>query len=438
MFTICWQSLRSRGLATFLTVMSLAASVALLILVSGAREAVRSGFSQAISQTDLIVGPRTGGVNLLLYSVFQVGYPEQLLSGESYSAIAADPRVQWTIPLSYGDSHKGYRVVGTTEDLFAHFRYRRDQGLAFSSGRGFATSREVVLGSTVAQRLGYKIGSEIVIAHGISDHAIEKHDDHPFVVSGILQATGTPFDRSVFVTLQGLKEMHGGGDHADEHNHDHSHAEAQAHDHDHDHHDAHEQEHHHEQSADHPADHTKVSVSALLVGLKNRMDVLTVLRDLNTRKGEALTAIMPLVAWEDLWQGLSYIEWGFIIISAMVVFTGLLGMIISLMQSVHSRRREMAIFRACGANVNFVFSLLLCESMLLTLSAAGIGWLMAGGLALLFEHYALVMGGVGLKNELFSLEAMGVVAASVILGILMGIAPAFIGYRSSLNDGLMR
>ena len=269
------KSVLNRRLTAGLTVLSVAVSVALLVGVDRIRTEARAGFANTISGADLIVGARGGPLNLLLYSVFRIGDATSGISWESYEDIAGRPEVAWTIPLSLGDSHRGYRVLGTTSAYLEHYRHGREQRLELAAGTGLADVRDAVLGADVADSLGYDVGDSIVVSHGIGDISFEHHDEMPFTVTGILKPTGTPVDRTVHVTLAGIEAIHDDsahaagdghddhagdhGDHADEQDrHDDGHDEGHADEHDDGHaddHDGHADEHDAEATGEHDDDH---------------------------------------------------------------------------------------------------------------------------------------------------------------------------------------
>ena len=224
LFGLAWKSLLNRRLTAGLLVASVAMSVMLLVAVDRIRTETKTSFINTISGVDLVVGARGGPLNLLLYAVFRVGDATSNISWESYQLVAARPEVAWSVPLSLGDAHRGYRVLGTTDDYFVHYRYGRDRALAFETGKPFANAQEAVLGAEVAAALGYALGDGIVVSHGIGDVSFVHHDDAPFTVAGILAYTGTPVDRTVHVSLAGIEAMHsepGEHDHGqDEHSGD--------------------------------------------------------------------------------------------------------------------------------------------------------------------------------------------------------------------------
>ncbi|MBU2980093.1 ABC transporter permease, partial [Alteromonas sp. C1M14] len=223
--TLAIESLKHRRSAVLLTLMSIIISVSLLLSVEHIRGQVKESFTRTVSGTDLIVGGRTGQLNLLLYSVFHIGESTSPIDWEDVQTITSHPQVAWSVPLVLGDSHKGYRVVGTTNAYFEHFQYGNKQSLDFAHGQAFASDKDAVLGFDVAEALGYHVGDEIIISHGLGAVSFQHHDNHPFTVVGILAPTGTPVDRAIHVTMHGLAEAHqhgGAGHHHDDDDHDHA------------------------------------------------------------------------------------------------------------------------------------------------------------------------------------------------------------------------
>jgi putative ABC transport system permease protein len=410
---LAWKSLWNRRFTAALTLVSIALSVSLLVGVERVRTEARASFANTISGTDLIVGARSGGVQLLLYAVFRIGSPTNNLSWKSLQDIAALPKVAWVVPLSLGDSHRGYRVLGTTIGFFEHYRFARDRGLGFAQGGPFADLYDAVLGAEVAERLGYRIGDPIVIAHGAGDLSFARHDDKPFRVAGILARTGTPVDRTVHVSLEAIEAIHAGwqggapvpG------------AKVSA-------------------EAARALDLTPKAVTAALVGLKSKVATFQVQRAVNDYRQEPLTAILPGVALAELWGLMGVAESALLVVSACVVVVGLFGMLAVLLAGLNERRRELAILRSVGARPGHLFGLILGEALGLT----GIG--IALGLGLLYlllalarplvaARYGIHLGLGGLSgHEIWLLVAVG------LAGALAGAVPAWRAYRLSLTDGL--
>lgn len=425
------KSLRNRKFTAALTTLSIALAVVLLLGVERIRSEARESFASTISGTDLIVGARSSPVHLLLYSVFRIGNATNNVSWDSYEALANRPEVAWTIPFSLGDSHRGFRVLGTTQDYFEHFRFGRGRKLDLAQGKRFEDAHDAVLGAEVAEATGYKLGQAIVIAHGTGDVSFSLHKEHPFRVVGILARTGTPVDRTVHVTLEGMDAVHA------EHNEASTdplaaamHASEEA-----DHHDAPGAAHEGDEEHEHAAG-SKRAITAFLVGLKSRGAALSVQRFVNEYPAEPLTAILPGPTLQEVWDIVGAAEKTLLAVSALVVVVGLAGMLVALLTSLSERRREMAVLRSVGARPIHVFSLILGEAAFLTLSGIVLG--------LIALYVALLAGQPWLESRLGLLIGVGWPSAHefalMILvgtaGVLIGLIPAYRIYRYSLADGM--
>lgn len=407
------KSLRNRKVTASLTVLSIALSVLLLLGVERIRHESRESFAATISGTDLVVGARTSPVHLLLSVVFHIGNVTNNIGWENYRAIAGRPEVAWTIPLSLGDSHRGYRVLGTSADYFEHFRFARDRRLELARGRVFDDEHDTVLGADVAEALKYQVGNSIVIAHGAGEISFAQHDQHPFRIAGILTRTGTPVDRTVHVSLAGLDAVHEDASYG----------------------------------ADsdplaaiirekHQTSATPRAITAFLVGLKSRGTVLSMQRRVNEYPGEPLTAVLPGVALQEVWEITGVVEKSLFAVSVLVVVVGLSGMLVALLTSLGERRREMAILRSLGARPTQVFALILGEAGFLTVAGVlvGIAALYAG----LFAGRTWLESRFGLFITVSwpSAHELGLVAVVAAAGILIGLLPAYRSYRYSLADGM--
>lgn len=413
MHTILHLALRSilnRRVTSLLTVTAIALSMSLLLLVERLRTGAREGFTGVISQTDVIAGARSGPVQLLLYSVFQIGNPSNNVSIATWEHFRKHPAVAWTIPVAMGDSHKGFRVVATNNDMFEHYRYQRDRGLSFKAGRRPSSDADVVLGARVAAELGYAPGSKIVLAHGLAAESFVKHEDHPFTVCGILEATGTPYDRSLFITLPAMGQLH--EDPATGHR-----------EHDGDHHE--ESEHKH-----------LPGLTAFFIGTKSRTDALGLQREIQTWTAEPLTAALPGLTLAQLWETLSWAEGALRAISLLVIVVGLLSMIVALYNSLNERRREMAILRALGAHPWMITAVLLTEAGILT------GAAVITSIVLTYAAMAAATGlimsnlGVALPVTALSPGEWTRLGAMFLTGLAMACLPAWRAYTNALVDGL--
>ena len=413
MFTLAIKSLCNRKFTTILTIISIALSVTLLLGVERIRKEARASFTNTISGTDLIVGARSGPIQLLLYSVFHIGNATNNISWESYQEIARNPNVKWTIPISLGDSHQGYRVIGTNTDYFEFFRFSGGYSLEVAKGRIFGEVFDAVLGADVAEALGYHIDDPIIIAHGAGKVSFIQHTDKPFKVVGILEKTGTPVDQTIHVPLEGIEAIHMDW----------------------------------KEGVPIPGrsisaervlamDLSPEVITAFFVGLKSRIGVFGLQRHINEYSREPLLAILPGVALQELWDLIGVAEKALLAVSGFVVVVGLFGMLIALMTSLNERRREMVILRSVGARPLHVFALITGESAMLTVAGVITGVAMLYGL--LFVTQSLILSKFGIFIAIrglseYELILMGVVCLA---GFLIGMIPGYQTYRYSLADGM--
>ena len=454
-WTLAVKSLASRRLTALLTVLSVAVSVALIVAVNGIRTETKASFTRTIAGADLIVGARGGPLNLLLYAVFRIGDATSGMRWESFEDLAARPEVAWAIPLSLGDAHRGFRVLGTTDDYFTHYRYGRMQALEFAAGRPFADAEGAVLGAEVAAALGYRLGDSIVVSHGVGATSFTHHDDAPFQVVGVLTRTGTPVDATVHIALGGVERMHGRpppGEGA-EHGHgdedaEHGHGdESAAHGHDdgdaahghgdegaaHDHADE-DTEHGHDEGTAHS--HAPDTITACIVGLKSPQLAFRVQRFVNDYRAEPLLAIVPGVALRQLWALVGVVETALLATSLLVILAGLVGMLTMLLTGLGQRRREVAVLRAVGAGRGLVFGLVVAEAVLLATAAAVAGVLLAhAGLFVVRDVVSARFGLVLAAGWPGGFELAVVVGVALAAG-LAATLPAWRVLRMSLADGL--
>ena len=472
------RSLRYRLSGVLLTIASVALSVFVLLGVEHVRQEARTGFASTVSGVDLIVGARTGEINLLLLSIFRIGTATANVSWESVEQLEQQNNVVWTVPISLGDSHRSFRVIGTTEGFFTRYKYGAKQPLTFLKGQSFDAVAEVVLGARVAKELGYQLGDSLVLSHGMADTSFTHHDQLPFSVSGILAATGTPIDNALFVGLEAIEAMHSDGEsedhrghnehedhdqheeqedhdaHEEQEDHD-AHEEHQAHE-KHEGHDAHaEREGHdaheehvehgdhdvHEDHEDHDEhhaghDHPPIgTVTAVLVGLNSPITTLQVKRWVDEFEGEALLAILPGVALTQLWELVGNVEAVLLGISILILVSSLLGLNAMLLASMRERRREIEVLRSIGAPSSFIVSLLMIESLLIV--SVGVVLAVLSLLASITAANTLVAETFGLMISSQILSPSNITALGLIYltAILVTLLPALQAYRVSRAVG---
>ena len=409
---LAFASLWARALTVGMTILAISLSVMLFLGVEKVRTGARASFADTISGTDLIVGARSGSVQLLLYSVFRIGNATNNITWQSYQDIAARPDVDWIVPISLGDSHRQFRVMGTTTAFFDRYKYRQDRSLALADGTFMSDLFDATIGADVAATLGYSVGDPIVVAHGLA--SFTEHKDQPFRVSGILAKTGTPVDRTVIVSMEAIEAIHVDW----------------------------------KSGAKIPGQSTPVdvirqmdltpkAVTAALVGVSSPLKTFALQRAINEYPEEPLLAVLPGVALQELWQIVGIAETALIGVSAMVVVTAFIGMMATVFSSLNERRREMAIFRAMGARPRTIVGLLVLEAVLM----AAIGAVL--GLVLLYLGLIAAQPvvdrafGLWLAIDAPSTREFIVLIGVIVAGAIVSLVPAVRAYRLSLADGMM-
>ena len=442
-FTLVLQSLFNRWLSCLLIILTLALSISLYFTVSRIQESVKASFKSTVSGVDSVVAARGGNLQILLNSVFLIGEPSAPIQWNTYKDIANNNKIKWAVPISLGDSHKGYRVIGTTNDYFKQIKYSSGKNIELLTGNTFNDVFDVVLGSVVAGKLNYNIGQEIAITHGLSDvgevhtftsekndnnddhddHAKheedEGHDDHAshdhenlgFKVSGILKPTGTPIDNAVYVSLAGIEAMHTGwiGN---------------------------------QKVIDVSLEQIMKkelkpkTISAIFLSLNDRTQIFQFQRDIINYKEEAISSVMPGITLSRLWMLTGNVDKAFKIITFFIIIIALLGMIAMTIAGLSSRRREMAILRSVGASPVNIVSLLLVESIIISIVSCILGYILmvlifSLGKDYLQNNYGIFIDSFSIKN--YDLQ---IVITIVFAALIATIVPAIQIYKNTLRDGL--
>ncbi len=399
-------SLLSRKGSAVMTLMAISVAIFVLLGIEQIRQQARESFASTVSGVDLIVGAKTGSLNLLLYSVFRIGSPTDNISWQAYREIADADDVAWTIPISLGDSHKGYRVVGTTEAFFKYFSFGKERRLAFYKGEAFEGTFDAVLGSEVATALGYSMGTEVILAHGLASASFSKHDNQPFVVVGVLAPTGTPVDHTIHVRLEGIEAIHAGGSKVPI-------------------------------GAFAPANRPTTnfsepeSITAFMLGLKSRMSTFNVQRQINEFAGEPLMAILPGVALSELWQTMSIFENVLRLISALVLLAAVLGMGAVLLASIRERRQEIHLLRMMGASPFYLFCLVEMEALILCLLGMLLGGVCLYTALFVIGDAVFSRFGIYLDATLLTPEAALMLVAVLLATLVAAAVPSLKMYTSA-------
>ena len=404
------RSLISRKVSVILTIVSLTLSISLYLSIDTLRIGAKKSFFGNVKTGDLILGSRSGEIQLLLYSLFQIGNPTNNISWDSYKEISKNPDIEWMVPISLGDSHKQFRVMGTSKAYFERYEYRNEKKLAFQNGSVFTDLFDVVIGSDVAKKLNYNLNDNIVIAHGISSQSL--HDEFPFKIKGILKKTGTSVDRLVLVSLEALEVIHKdwkagikipNAKKSNNNNYN---------------------------------DLEPKEITAAIIKIKSPIKVFQIQRQINKYEFEPLQAIIPGIALSKLWQIVSVTENIMLLISAMVIISSFIGMTAILYSTLNGRRKEMALLRIVGASPYTIFTLMITEALMIAISSIFISIFLIQVLALIFFPILDQNFGLYLENKFLSVKDLLFLLSVLFLSMIVSIFPSLKASKDSINEGI--
>ena len=414
MLSLLLKSIRSRIIPTSLVTISLMASMVLLLSIERIQQGAQEGFNQSISGVDAIIGPRSSSLELVLYTVFHLGRPTNNITTKTIDDIKLRSDISWLVPIALGDSHRGFRVVATESNYFEHIKYANNQSLTFLDGGVFSELSEAVLGSDVAEKLNYSIGSKIQITHGSIESTGNKHDDFSFKVIGVLNKTGTPIDQAVFLDLKGYELLHLGW-----------------------------------QSGKkvfslEDIDLSSIpdealipkTVTAAFVGLKSKLTLFNFTKNIREYPKEAISAIIPGIALSELWSIVGLVDKGFQLLSWIIIAISLIAMVTLIIASLDNRKQEMTIYRANGASPKFLAAMVIYESLVIGLVAI-IGAVILVTIVTYFASDQLNLAlGISPSFQWISLGEIKVFSIILIAGVLSSLIPAAMVFRKNLHQTL--
>ena len=408
---LTFNSLYARLLTVAMTVFAISLSLMLYMSVEKLRTSAYTSFTDTISQTDLIVGARTSSVQLLLYSVFRIGNATNNITWESYEDVINKKEVAWSVPISLGDSHKGFRVMGTNSEFFKRYKFRGGQSIELEQGNNLDDLYDVIIGAGVAEKLNYSVGTPLIVSHGLQ--SFSDHDDQPFRVSGILAKTGTPVDNTVIVSLEAIEAIHVDWS----------------------------------TGAKIPGQITPVeeirqmdlspkNITAALIGVNSKLQIFQLQRWINEYPEESLSSILPGVALQELWRIVGVVENLLLGISVTVIFTTLIGMTAIIFSSLNERRREMAIWRAMGASPKVVIGLLMLEAFIISVMSIIVSTVMLFLTLYVLQPWIDNTYGILVNIETLAVKDIYIFMLFILSASLVSLIPAIRAYWFSINDGM--
>lgn len=420
---LAFKNMVSKPLNLLMSLMLLSLSVSLVTFVLQLSQQLGGQLNKNIAPFDMVVGAKGSPLQLVLSSVLHVDVPTGNIKLKETEMLQKHPFVQTAIPVSYGDNYKGYRILGTEVGYLDHY------SATLAEGELYKKSFEVVAGSNVTQRLGLKVGDNFVSAHGLAAANAEAHDEHPFVVKGILKPTGTVIDQLLITNLESIWEAH---DHGKHENHDEEHHEEGKNHEDHDHEEGeHHEDHDHERGHDEDKE-----ITSLLVKFKSPLGMVQLPRFIN--ENTSMQAALPGFEVQRLMgllgsgvQTVNGIALAILLVSGLSIF-------ISLLKTIRERRQELALLRTYGLRTGQLLGLALLEGLFLALIGFVLGWLL-GRLGIWgVSQYMQATYGYALEilgPEIFELFLLGfTVALAAVATLLASLSIFKLNVAKTLSD----
>ncbi len=445
--TIAWKSIRQRALASFLTALSVALGVTLMVSVLVVHGIVDRIFSQNASGYHLVVGAKGSPLQLVLNTIYHLSSPVENIPYVYYKELKANPRVLNAIPICMGDvtMEGNFRIIGTSPEFF-EVDYHPDKKFRVR-GHFLEDDFDAVIGAQVARTNGWNIGSTFKPAHGVADD--DHVHDEVFTVVGVLAATGTPNDNGVYIHIDGFYQIAGHAKPIDE-------AVAKAlafeavdtqkkkgeapdkpapapappkekHD-DHAGHDHHG--HHHHELPD-----EQKEVTAVLINAKH--DTAAILLRANINEGPYAQAAIPFqeINW-ILNNVVGNVRTLLVIMTALILVVSGVGIFVSIYNSMADRRREIAVMRALGAQRGTVFAIIFLESILLCVGGGLFGVLLGHGMVVIAAPILEARSGLLIDPWAFETLELILLPALIAMASLVGIVPGMTAYRTDVAKAL--
>jgi putative ABC transport system permease protein len=416
------RNVKRRRLTTLLTSSSVALGVALFVAISVLRQASEQGFQRTAAICDTIVGAKGDSLQLSLNTLYHMGYSAGNISLDSFSEISQLEGVAWAAPVALGDSYRGYRIVGISSEFFDNAQIGQDTKISFASGEAFRHSGEqfieehahlfgeqdlghdhqeddvhesfkAVIGSEVAARLHLKVGDNIVPAHGI-EKATEEHQDAASEIVGILDVTGTPIDRAIYIPIIAYYLMEG---------------------------------HSSEDEGEFSGARDARGLSAIMLSTKAGYYRQQIYRNVNNRLDTM--AVFPSIEMRKLFEIIGNGDLVLRIISLLVIVVALIGVLVSLYNAMGARRKEFAILRALGASRQSIMIIVSLESAFIAFVGAALGIILAGIAVALLASRLQDFSGVTL-NISVGINELLLITVVTVAGAIAGLIPALEAYRT--------
>jgi len=401
-FKLSIKNILSKPLNSFISLALLTLGIGIISLLLQLNSLIKNQMDNNLRGIDMVVGAKGSPLQLILSSVYHVDSPTGNISYIEAEKISNNRMVGSSIKLLYGDNHKGYRIVGTEKKFIDLYKG------VFEEGKEWEKPFEVIVGSKVHKNLNIKIGDKLVSSHGLRETG-ESHEDQSFEVVGLLEPSNSVIDQLIITSPESVWDIH------DTHNHNDTNDNFEnknKHDHEHEEYDDKE-------------------ITAMLIKFSSPMNIIQFPRQINETTN--LQAAVPSYEISRLFKlfgfgidTISYLAYLIIIVSGFSLF-------INLFNAMNERKYEMALIRTIGATRFQLSSMIILESLILTLLGFGLG--------LLFSRFGVMFVSSLMEESInYNLSSIKILSEefwllvfSVILGVLSSLIPAIQVYKMNIS-----
>lgn len=442
LLSLSWKNLQFKPLNTTLSVVLFALGVGLISLLFLLEKQLQDNFEKNLAGIDLVVGAKGSPLQLILSSMYHIDAPTGNMTLKEARPFLnpKHPLIEQSIPLAMGDSYKGYRILGTTQDIIGLYEGKIGEGEVWK--RNF----EVTVGATIARDLGLKIGDQFKSSHGFDDNDDLAHEDaHAFKVVGILKPSGAVIDQLILTTPQSfwLVHDHGPESAAAEEEHEHEHEEG----HEHEHEEGHEHEHEHEEGHSHE-EHTHDEIPKPLLEEAEDKEITSVLIKFKGRNFQALNmgrninentdlqAATPAIEINRIFAQMDQGERVLRILAIVIIIVSALSIFISLYSSLKERKYELALMRVMGASPTKLFALIIIEGLLLAILGYGIGLVLSHGSMELIANFMKDSYRYSFSGAQFLVQEWYLLFGALLIGFIAALIPALQASKTPIAETL--
>ena len=412
-FKLSLKNIFNKPLSSSISLALLILGIGIISLLLQLNTLIKDQMDNNLRGIDMVVGAKGSPLQLILSSVYHIDSPTGNISLEEAEEISKNRMVGSSIKLLYGDNYKGYRIVGAEKNFIDLYK-----GI-IKKGNEWNDTYEVIVGSKVYEKLNINIGDNLISSHGLRESG-EAHEDKSFKVVGLLEPSNSVIDQLIITSPQSVWDVHDTHNHKDEHEGEHDHEHEGEHDHE------------HEGEHDHEDEHDDREITAMLIKFKSPMNIIQFPRQINENTN--LQAAVPSYEISRLFklfgfgiETLSYLAYLIITVSGFSLF-------INLFNSMRERKYEMALIRTLGASRFQLSTMIIFESLILTISGFVLGLLFSRFGVMFVSSLMEESINYNLNSFVVLSEEYWLLALSIVIGLLSSLIPVVQVYKMNISN----